>query len=122
MAVAAALSPRPEVLLLDEPTTGQDPPQVARVMSSLHALLATPSACGAVLFTTHDLRAVAQFATRVLVLGEGRLLADCAPNDLLRDDALLCRAGLRRAAATGPRDLSVELPAIAQAADRGAHA
>lgn len=97
VAVAATLAMWPRVLLLDEPTTGQDQPQMARTM---HALATAVSGgerpLGALIFSTHDVRAVARFANRVLVLADGRLVADLAPEALLADDGLLARARLHR--------------------------
>jgi energy-coupling factor transport system ATP-binding protein len=95
-AVAAALSVEPRVLLLDEPTTGQDREQVERVMVAIVDALLGPRAAGCALFSTHDLSIVARHAGRVLVLEGGRLAADCTPDELLDDDALLARAHLRR--------------------------
>jgi energy-coupling factor transporter ATP-binding protein EcfA2 len=95
-AVAATMVTRPDVLLLDEPTTGQDPQQVDRVMRHLTRPEGAGPHPAALLFATHDLRAVARYAQRVLVLAEGRLLADVTPAQLLDDDHLLARARLRR--------------------------
>ena len=96
IALAAMLTLRPGVLLLDEPTTGQDWGQVAAIMGSLSKLVRTGDETAALLFATHDVRAVARWATRVLVLAEGRLLADCTPEELLQDDRLLAAARLHR--------------------------
>ena len=101
-AVAAVLTTRPRVLLLDEPTTGQDQSQVARVLDAVtgrtedireSANRNSPTGC--LLFTTHDLHCVARYADRVLVLIAGRLVADCNPRDLLDDDRLLTDLRLR---------------------------
>lgn len=89
VAVAATLALDADVLLLDEPTMGQDPDQIDRLFASLPTR-------PAVLFSTHDLRAVAQHADRVLVLAEGTLVADCTPAELLSDDKLLALFSLRR--------------------------
>lgn len=99
-AVVAALSVEPRVLLLDEPTTGQDRQQVERVMTAIDDTLRGPDggsrAIGCVLFSTHDLSIVARHASRVLVLDDGKLAADCTPDELLANDALLAQAHLRR--------------------------
>jgi energy-coupling factor transporter ATP-binding protein EcfA2 len=100
VAVAAALTLHPQLLLLDEPSTGQDPQQVCRLLSAVRELLAAGE-IGAVLFSTHDPRLVERYATRVLVIAEEKLLADCSPAALFADDALMARAGLR---ATSTRD------------------
>ncbi|HVU88563.1 MAG TPA: ABC transporter ATP-binding protein [Pirellulales bacterium] len=94
IAVGAALTLRPRLLMLDEPTTGQDPQEAQRLLSTIAQSIATGDV-GAVLFTTHDLRIAARFATRVLVLAGGRLLADGPPGELLDDAQLMRRASLR---------------------------
>lgn len=100
-AVAAALAVRPRLLMLDEPTTGQDPPEAQRLLSVIARHVISGNV-GAVLFSTHDLRVARHFATRVLVLADGRLLGDGTPGEILDDTPLLCRAGLSKAAADTP--------------------
>jgi energy-coupling factor transport system ATP-binding protein len=95
-AVAAALAIGSRILLLDEPTTGQDRRQLERVMTAVTSMTGNWEPPDAVFFSTHDLATVARFADRVLVLADGRLLADCAPEELLADDGLLHAAQLRR--------------------------
>ncbi len=95
-AVAATLTQRPRLWLLDEPTTGQDLDQVHRVLETVSRHVRSERQPCCALFSTHDLRAVGQFADRVLVLAHGRLLADVTPAELLADDALLGVAHLRR--------------------------
>jgi len=89
-AVGSVLSMQPNVLLLDEPTTGQDREQIERIMSALEQQF------DLVIFCTHDVQTTARHATRVLVLHEGRLLADGSPTEVLFDDRVLRTAGLRR--------------------------
>lgn len=80
-AVAAALSCRPEVLLLDEPTSGQDHDQIERMMCALREGLAD----GVLLFATHDIDLALRHATRVLILHEGSTIADASPAVALAD-------------------------------------
>lgn len=71
--LAATLLARPELLVLDEPTTGLDPVSKARV----HDLVLERIDGGAtVLMTTHDLAEAEHLASRVLVMSRGRILAD----------------------------------------------
>ncbi|MBL8825952.1 MAG: ABC transporter ATP-binding protein [Planctomycetaceae bacterium] len=90
--VGAMLAARPHVLLLDEPTTGQDPDQVSRLMQTVTQEMAFgPSAkhgLRSVLFSTHDRRIIAQFADRVLVLANGKLAADVTVEQFLTSEAL----------------------------------
>ena len=70
---AAALMAAPELLVLDEPTTGLDPASKAR----LHDLiLARVDDDATIVMTTHDLAEAEHLASRVLIMNEGRILAD----------------------------------------------
>jgi len=91
-AIASVLSLQPEVLLLDEPTAALDP----RTKWVLVELIRQLGASGRTIITaTHELDIVPYIADRVVILGEDRrVLADGAPSDILRDDALLIRANL----------------------------
>ncbi len=79
VAVAAALTCRPDVLLLDEPTSGQDREQVDRMFAGLDAQLGD----AALVYACHDLDVVLRHATRVIVLHEGRVVADGRPLETL---------------------------------------
>jgi ABC-2 type transport system ATP-binding protein len=78
--VALALLADPLVLALDEPTSALDPAQRARLWDFVGALAARGKS---VLFSTHHLGEVRRYATRAIVLVEGRLLFDGAPGELL---------------------------------------
>lgn len=79
VAVAAALSCAPDLLLLDEPTSGQDHDQVERMMLALRDALADK----ALVFATHDVDLALRHATRIIVLAAGRVIADGSPVDVL---------------------------------------
>lgn len=80
------LAMAPALLLLDEPTASLDTATRNDVIAML-AALAERIRC--VVVATHDMQLVAEWATRVLVLGEARVLADTTPAGLF-DDAALC--------------------------------
>ncbi|MBK9094241.1 MAG: ABC transporter ATP-binding protein [Anaerolineae bacterium] len=87
-AVAALETP---ILVLDEPTVSLD----AEARGGLLAWLHERHAQGITLvLVTHDLALVADHAQRVLVMQDGRLVADGAPGEVLRQRALLLEAGL----------------------------
>ncbi|SDE49731.1 ABC-2 type transport system ATP-binding protein [Thermus arciformis] len=75
LGLAAAILPRPKVLVLDEPTSGLDPEGVELV----HGLLRELAWEGvAVLLSTHHLQEVSAYAHKVGILGGGRLLEEVA--------------------------------------------
>jgi phospholipid/cholesterol/gamma-HCH transport system ATP-binding protein len=73
-AIARALALEPEVLFLDEPTSGLDP-ITARAFDQLLAFLNRDLGL-TVLLVTHDLDTLLSIARRVVVLGNGKVLAD----------------------------------------------
>ena len=79
MALAMAL--KPKVLLLDEPMAGVPKGDGARLLAALDAL---PRDL-AVLLIEHDMDLVFRYATRILVLSEGAVLADGTPDEIRRD-------------------------------------
>lgn len=91
LAVASVLALSPRILVVDEPTTGQDHAG-ARAMLDLVADL---NAAGhTILMVTHDMALVAEYARRVLVFDRARLVADATPAAVFADEDLLAAAGL----------------------------
>jgi branched-chain amino acid transport system ATP-binding protein len=78
--LAVALANRPKLLLMDEPTAGMAAGERAALMR-LAAELARGEGL-AVLFTEHDMRVVFGFATRVIVLHAGEVIASGAPAEV----------------------------------------
>jgi len=96
VAVASVLATGPEVLVLDEPTTGLD----RRELDGMLALLARLRDAGhAVVAVTHAMEVAAAEADRVVVLVGGRVLADGPPRKVFADRGLLAAARLRAPAA-----------------------
>jgi alpha-D-ribose 1-methylphosphonate 5-triphosphate synthase subunit PhnL len=81
---AGTISP-PRLLLLDEPVSALDPANRAAVLESIAQLEQTGTA---VLSVFHDLDAIEQLATRVVVLSAGRVIASGAPQSILHDPNL----------------------------------
>ncbi|MBC7324629.1 MAG: ABC transporter ATP-binding protein, partial [Moorella sp. (in: Bacteria)] len=73
VALASVLAMQPEVLVLDEPTTGQDYREALEIMTIVKKLHRQGRT---ILLVSHDMELVARFAHRALVLGEGELLLD----------------------------------------------
>ncbi|MGP4977728.1 ABC transporter ATP-binding protein, partial [Brachybacterium tyrofermentans] len=98
--IACVLALEPEVLILDEPTAGQDFAHYTEFMDFLRTLHAAGTT---VLLITHDMHLALEYADRVLVLSQGHLLADEDPAVVLTDPALSARADL---VTTGLYDLA----------------
>lgn len=81
---AGTISP-PRLLLLDEPVSALDPANREAVLSMIASL---SDAGVAVLSVFHDLEAIERLATRVVVLADGRVVADGPPAATLRDSEL----------------------------------
>jgi energy-coupling factor transport system ATP-binding protein len=79
--IAAVLAMGSRLLLMDEPTAGQDYASYTRFMDEVTAL----DAFDAVLFVTHDLDLALSYANRVLLVAEGRIVADGPPERVLDD-------------------------------------
>ena len=74
-----AIIGQPEMLFLDEPTTGLDPEARRRLWSVIENLTAAGTT---VLLTTHYLDEAQYLARRVIVLADGRVVADASPDEL----------------------------------------
>jgi len=89
--LALALAQRASILLLDEPTAHLDLRYAVDTLERLHALARAGTAVVAVL---HSLEEAAAFADRVIVLGDGGVLADDAPAGALSETVLLRAFGV----------------------------
>jgi phospholipid/cholesterol/gamma-HCH transport system ATP-binding protein len=82
--LARTLALHPEVLLYDEPTTGLDPINTARInnlIGSIKRQLGLTS-----LVVTHDMGTAFTVSDRIVMLGKGRLLMQGTPEDFRRSD------------------------------------
>jgi energy-coupling factor transport system ATP-binding protein len=90
-ALASVLTRRPELLILDEPTTGLDYNECVTIMD----IIVNLNSCGTTVFMiTHDMEVAADFGRRALVLSEGKLIGDGPVREILKDEALLRQASL----------------------------
>jgi len=81
--LALALANRPRLLLMDEPTAGMAPGERGELMRLISELAQRDGI--AVLFTEHDMDVVFNHAERVLVLNQGRLIAQGRPSEVRAD-------------------------------------
>jgi cobalt/nickel transport system ATP-binding protein len=90
IAIATVLSMDPEILVLDEPTSGLDP----RARRSLiHLLRDLPLT---MLVSSHDLAMVRELLPRMVIMDEGRIVADGPTGELMQDEELLESHGLEK--------------------------
>jgi energy-coupling factor transport system ATP-binding protein len=82
LTVATVLAMRPRVLFLDEPTAGLDYKRQQEIMAMLRALY---RAGHTIVIITHSLRIVADHATRIIVMQEGRVIRNGWSRDVFRD-------------------------------------
>lgn len=87
-AIAAVLSMKPDILIMDEPTSSLDPKSRRRVMEILKGFEHTK------IITSHDLDMVLETCRRVIVVSDGEVAADGNAADILTDPELLERCGL----------------------------
>ena len=91
LAVASSIIMRPDILVVDEPTTGQD----YRMSKDIMELLTELNIEGTtILIITHDMRLVAEYCRRVLVMSKGSLVFDGTPEELFVDEEILAVSSL----------------------------
>jgi energy-coupling factor transporter ATP-binding protein EcfA2 len=98
--IAAVLAMRSRIMVMDEPTAGQDYANYTHFMDAMckpvngaQSLVAANFA--ATLFITHDLDLAVMYANRVLLFGDKHVVADGRPEDVLKDFDLLTRYRMR---------------------------
>jgi len=79
--IAAILAMRSRILVMDEPTAGQDYKNYLNFMDAILQL----SSFEAILFITHDVDLAVIYANRVILIADGRVAADGAPPEVLND-------------------------------------
>jgi len=87
-ALAACLAQGAPIMLLDEPCAGLDLPHAGALMGGLRRWIVGAPDRHAALVVLHDLNLAAQWADRLLLLGQGQLLADDRPETVLASEAL----------------------------------
>lgn len=100
--IASILVMNPDILILDEPTAGQDYRHYTEIMEFLKELNEDRGIT--IVMITHDMHLMLEYTDRALVIAEGQLLADKRPSEILTDDVLTQKAYLKR---TSLYDLAV---------------
>lgn len=82
-AIAGVIACRPKILILDEPTAGLDPMGKREILELIKRL--KQEEIKTVIMISHNMDEVAEYTDRVLILNEGRLIADTVPGELFAD-------------------------------------
>jgi energy-coupling factor transport system ATP-binding protein len=98
LAVASILSMEQEIIILDEPTTGQDRGHLSKFLAQIKKL---NDAGKTIIMITHDMSLVAEYARRTILMEEGKILMDGSTREVFSRPDILKRA-------------SIELPLIAR--------
>lgn len=104
VAVATVLAMRPEILVLDEPSSNLDPASRRELAEIVDGLDIT------VLMVTHDLPYALQLCERSVVLSEGRMVADAATREVLSDGELMAAHRLELPYGFDPRSVPGRTP------------
>jgi energy-coupling factor transport system ATP-binding protein len=91
-AIAGVLAMRPSVLILDEPTAGLDPRGRDRVLSMLEDLHAKEHVT--TLMVSHSMDDMARLATRLIVMSEGKIVAQGTPREIFSQEKMMTSIGL----------------------------
>jgi energy-coupling factor transport system ATP-binding protein len=91
LAIASLLSMQPKVLILDEPTTGQDYLTCEKIMEIANQLRKSGKT---IIMITHDMEIVAEWSDRVFVMNDGKIVSQGKPKQIFSDFQFLERISL----------------------------
>lgn len=91
--IASILVMNPEILLLDEPTAGQDKKNYTEIMTFLDEL---SQAGHTIMMITHDMQLMLEHSDRSVVISDGQIIADCSPVALFSQPSILKQANLKK--------------------------
>jgi len=101
--VASAFALRPEIILLDEPTSGVSTADKTKIMDIL-VRAAKTIGLQAILQVEHDMDIVFGYSDRIIALHQGRVLADATPQDIQADQRLVDMVVGRRRTTRAPQN------------------
>lgn len=90
--IASILVLNPEVILLDEPTAGQDQQHYTEMMAFLDKLNQEGHT---IVMITHDMQLMLDYSDRAVVLVDGQIVADARPAEVLSQPAVIAQANLK---------------------------
>lgn len=92
--IASILVMNPEILILDEPTAGQDYRHYTEIMEFLSTLNREMGIT--IIMITHDMHLMLEYTDRAIVIADGRLLADDTPARILTQEDIAAKAYLKK--------------------------
>jgi energy-coupling factor transport system ATP-binding protein len=92
VAIAGVLAMRPAVLILDEPTAGLDPRGRDKILTMLEELHARENVT--ILMVSHSMDDMARLASRLIVMSEGKIVADGTPREIFAREEMMTSIGL----------------------------
>ena len=92
VAIAGILAMRPDIMVMDEPTTGLDPKSAEQVLDILYKLNDEDMS---IIIASHDVEMVTQFATKIFVLHQGQIIGQGTPEDIFNNPETIEKAHLR---------------------------
>ena len=92
VAIAGVLAMKPSVLILDEPTAGLDPRGRDKILTMLEELHARESTT--ILMVSHSMDDMARLASRLIVMSEGKIVAEGTPREIFAREGMMTSIGL----------------------------
>ncbi|MCZ2259669.1 ABC transporter ATP-binding protein [Sporosarcina sp. G11-34] len=93
LSIATILVLEPSILLLDEPTAGQDYKHTTELMTFLEGL---QNRGFSIILITHDMHIMTEYTNRAIVLSEGKVIADDSPARILSNPEIIRQAKLKQ--------------------------
>ena len=115
IAVAAILTMQPDVIVVDEPTTGQDPRQSHQMMDMVKKL--NTDYGKTIVVITHDMSIAAEYSDRIITMHNGTIIAQGTPREVFKEEEMLNSSNLeppqvtrllKRAGITDPVAIDVD--------------
>jgi energy-coupling factor transport system ATP-binding protein len=91
LSIASVIAMNPEIIILDEPTTGQDDETLRQIIAIINKI---KSIGKTIIIVTHDSDFALSVADRIVVLNDGSVIAEGDPAQILKDSKLIDDAGI----------------------------
>ena len=92
--IASILVMNPEIIILDEPTAGQDYRHYTDIMEFLKMINTDQKIT--IIMITHDMHLMLEYTNRAVVIADGHMLSDASPADILTDEETAKKAYLKK--------------------------